>query len=56
MFIRAEIGVNNKLLEIKGFVESDGGWLDEKVLGRWIRGEDMETFPMNVFKKVERHF
>ena len=39
----AETSVHNKLVEVRGFEESDRGRFDEVVLGGWIRGEDVEA-------------
>ena len=42
----AETGVHHKLAEVWGFAESDRGRFDEKVLGGWIRGEDVVAFSL----------
>ena len=37
-----------------GFAEGDGGGgVGKEVLGRWIGGEDMETFPEDMFETVK---
>ena len=51
-FLGAEAGVHNKLAEVWGFEESDRGRFDEKVLGGWIRGEDVEAFSKDTFESV----
>ena len=42
--VGVEAGVDNKLMEVWGFAESDRGRFDEEVLGVWIRGEDVKAF------------
>ena len=34
-------------------MEGDRGGIDKEVLGRWIGGEDMETFPEDMFEMVK---
>ena len=52
----AETSVHNKLVEVRGFVESDRGRFDKDVLGGWIRGEDVEAFSKDPFESVEACF
>ena len=51
--MRVEARVHNKLVEVRGFAESDRGGFDEEVLGGWIRGEDVEAFSKDPFEAVE---
>ena len=46
----AETGVNNELVMVGRFAESDRGWFYGEVLCCWIRGKDVETFPKNPFR------
>ena len=48
-----EAHVHNQLAEVRGFAESDRGGFEEEVLGRWIRGEDVEAFSKDPFEAVE---
>ena len=51
--VGTETGVDNELARLGGFSEGDRWGLSKKVLGRWIRGEDMETFPEDPFETVK---
>ena len=50
--VGAESHVNNELAEVGGFLEGDKRGFRKEVLSRWIRGEDMETFPEDMFEMV----
>ena len=55
--VREPVGVetraDNELVEVRGFSEGDRRGFGKKVLGWWIRGEDMETFPGDLFEMVK---
>ena len=48
-----ETALNSELAEFEGFADSDKSRFSEEVLGWWIQGEDVETFPKTLFKMVE---
>ena len=47
--MRTETHVNNELAEVGGFSEGDRQGFGKEILGRWIGGEDMQTFPEDTF-------
>ena len=51
--VGVEASVQNKLVEVGGFAESDRGRFDEEVLGGCIGGEDVEVFSKDPFELVE---
>ena len=51
--VGTETGVNNELAKVRRFSEGDRRVFGKKVLGSWIRGEDMETFPEDSFETVK---
>ena len=51
--VGVETSVHNRLVEVGGFFEDDKGGFGKEVLGRGIRGEDVETFPKDPFETVK---
>ena len=49
----AETRVNNELAELGRFSEGNRGEFGKEILGRWIGGEDMETFPEDTFDTMK---
>ena len=51
--VGAETHVSSELATVRGFSESDRWGFGKKILGWWIQGEDMETFPEDPFETVK---